>query len=141
MSLIAMVMLALALPQGPATAAAGATPEATVRSAYDAFNTRDADAFVRHMSDDIRWMSVTGETVKVETSGREPLRAYLTRYFRGMPTVQSRIESLMAAGPYVTVHERVTWQSAKGERTQSALAVYQVTDGRITAVWYHDVMK
>jgi len=138
MSVIATFAMVLALTQSPGTAA---TPEATVRRSYDAFNTRDADAFVRHMSEEIRWMSITGESVKVETSGREPLRAYLARYFQRLPTVQSRIESLMAAGPYVTVHERVTWQSTTGERTQSALAVYQVTEGRIVAVWYYDVMK
>lgn len=136
MTLISTVSVAIAL-----VLHTPASPETTVRSAYDAFNARDAEAFVSHVSEDVRWMSVSGESVRTETSGRDALRTYLARYFRSVPTVQSRIESLIVASSFVAVHERVTWRSASGEKTQSALAVYQVNDGRIVAVWYHDVVK
>ena len=44
--------------------------EAVVRQLYAAFNTHEATALVAHVSDDVRWMSVAGDAVVVETSGR-----------------------------------------------------------------------
>jgi hypothetical protein len=133
---IASCALALAL-QLPAAAGPA---ETAVRALYDAFNTGSADALVAYVADDVKWMTVTGQSVAVEAAGKEPLRASMGRYFRSLPTVRSRIESLMAAGDFVTVHERVTWRAASGEKTQSALAVYKVTGGRIASVWYYEVM-
>ncbi len=31
------------------------------------------------------------------------------------------------------------WQGKNGERTQSALAVYEVEEGRVRRVWYYPV--
>jgi hypothetical protein len=129
------ILFALGL-QPPAAAAS----ETAVRALYAAFNTGSADALVTHVSDDVKWMTVTGQSVAVEATGKEALRASMLRYFRSLPTVRSRIESIMAAGDFVTVHERVTWRAATGEKTQSALAVYKVRDGRIVSVWYYEVM-
>ena len=134
--LLASLLLAAGL-QSPAPVAAA---ETAVRALYDAFNTGSADALVAHVADDVKWMSVTGQSVAVEAAGKEPLRASMTRYFRSLPTVRSRIEAIMSAGDFVTVHERVTWRAATGERTQSALAVYKVRDNRIVSVWYYEVM-
>jgi len=36
----------------------------------------------------------------------------------------------------VSVRERVRWQGKSGERTQSALAVHELQDGRIRRVGY-----
>ena len=134
--LLASLLLAVGL-QPPAPVAAA---ETTVRALYEAFNTGSADALVAHVADDVKWMTVTGQSVAVEAAGKEPLRASMARYFRSLPTVRSRIEAIMSAGDYVTVHERVTWRAAAGDRTQSALAVYKVRDRRIVSVWYYEVM-
>ena len=114
------------------------SPERVVGQAYEAFNAHDVDQFVSHVSEDVRWMTVRGDAVATETAGREALRTYLQRYFRRLPTVRSRIESVSAVAGHVAVHERVTWTSARGERSQSALAVYEVVRGRITRVWYYE---
>jgi hypothetical protein len=135
MMLLVTLLFALGV-QPPAPAAA----ETTVRALYDAFNTGSADALVAHVSDDVKWMTVTGQSVAVEAAGKEALQGSMTRYFRSLPTVRSRIETLMSAGDFVTVHERVTWRAATGEKTQSALAVYKVRDRRIVSVWYYEVM-
>jgi hypothetical protein len=120
--------------------AAGASPELTVRALYDAFNARDADALVAHVTDDVQWNTVAGQSITVETSGKSALRASMVRYFRSMPTVRSQIEGILPAGDFVTVHERVTWRRGDVEQTQSAVAVYKVREGRIAAVWYFEVM-
>jgi hypothetical protein len=114
--------------------------EDVVRQLYTAFNAHEATALVAHVSDDVRWMSVAGDAVVVETSGREALRASMSRYFRSTPTVRSRIAALMPAGEFVTVHERVTWMQGPTEKTQSAVAVYRIRNAQIVSVWYFDVM-
>ena len=131
----------LLLAFGLQVQAAPSPAERAVRALYEAFNTGNADALVAHVADEVKWMTVTGPLVATEADGKEALRASMLRYFRSIPSARSRIESLMAAGDFVTVHERVTWRAASGEKTQSALAVYKVRDGRILSVWYYDVMR
>lgn len=136
-----MNLLGLALLLSVSTSVlAAATPEEVVRKFYKDFNSHDSDTLVSNVSDDVRWMTITGEKIAVETSGREALRASMVRYFRSMPTVESRIESLMSAGDFVTVHERVSWRQGSTQKTQSALAVYKLKESQIVAVWYYDVM-
>jgi uncharacterized protein (TIGR02246 family) len=133
----ATLLLAAFLTLGPAVL----SPEDVVDRAYAAFNAQDAGAFVALVSDDVRWMSVRGDQLKVELTGREHLRQYLVRYFSSLPSARSSIDARMTAGAHVTVHERVTWRRGERDMTQSALAVYEVRDGRITAVWYFETMK
>jgi hypothetical protein len=135
------LMLGVAFLLSLSTAAlSAATSEDVVRKLYKDFNSHNADTLVSNVSDDVRWMTIAGEKILVETSGREALRASMGRYFRSTPTVESRIESLMSAGDFVTVHERVTWRQGSTQKTQSALAVYKLRDSQIVAVWYYDVM-
>ena len=136
---IVTAMTAMSLSVAPQPVSVPAS-EVVVRQLYAAFNAHEVTALVAHVSDDVRWMSVAGDAVVVETSGREALRASMSRYFRSMPTVRSRIAALMPAGEFVTVHERVTWMQGAIERTQSAVAVYRLRNAQIVSVWYFDVM-
>ena len=123
-----------------AQSAPAVTAEAVVRKLYADFNTHSADALVANVAENVQWMQITGDKIAMEASGREPLRASMARYFKSTPTVQSTIESLMAAGDFVTVHERVRWRSGAAEKTQSAVAVYRIKESKVAAVWYYDVM-
>lgn len=136
---VALTASILALASG-GTSASAPSSEEVVRQLYAAFNAGNAEALVSQVSHEVRWMNVAGESVVVEAAGREALRASMTRYFRSRPTVRSRIEALMPTGDFVTVHERVIWTQGDTERTQSAVAVYKLRNGKITAVWYFDVM-
>jgi hypothetical protein len=136
MMLLASLVLAFGLQPSAEIPAA----ETVVRALYDAFNTGSADALVTHVSDDVKWMTVAGQSLAVEVAGKAALGSSMVRYFRSIPAVRSRIESIMSAGDFVTVHERVTWRAASGEKTQSALAVYKVRDRWIVSVWYYEVM-
>jgi predicted SnoaL-like aldol condensation-catalyzing enzyme len=117
-----------------------ATAEDVVRKLYADFNTHSADALVANVAENILWMTIADDKIAMEASGREPLTASMTRYFKSTPTVQSTIESLMAAGDFVTVHERVRWRVNGAEKTQSAVAVYKIKESKVAAVWYYDVM-
>ena len=134
---IAMTTMSLAVTPQPLP---GSASEAVVRQLYTAFNAHDPAALVARVSDDVRWMTVAGDAVVVETSGREALRTSMSRYFLARPTVRSRIAALMPAGEFVTVHERVTWMRDSTEKTQSAVAVYRIRNAQIASVWYFDVM-
>jgi hypothetical protein len=136
---IVTAMASMSLAGAPQPVSVSAS-EKVVRQLYTAFNTHEASALVAHVSDDVRWMSVTGDVVVVETSGRDALQASMSRYFRSLPTVRSHIAALMPAGEFVTVHERVTWMQGPTEKRQSAVAVYRIRNARIVSVWYFGVM-
>ena len=127
-----LLLVTLLQPMDPAT---------VVREAYLAFNAHDAERFVSHVAADVQWFTVTGSELKTETAGREPLLAYLQRYFKSLPTVRSRMDPSFVVGNKVAVREVVTWTSSSGERSQSALAVYEVVDGKIRRVWYYEATK
>ena len=44
-------------------------------------------------------------------------------------------------GPYVAIRERVSWTAKSGRRTQTALGVYEVRDGRVRRVWYYPAVR
>jgi hypothetical protein len=90
---------------------------------------------------DVQWLSVDGEKISVETAGHDALRNYMKRYFASIPSARSKIERSMLAGQYVTVWERASWQAKSGEKSQSALAVYELKNNHIFRVWYYPMMK
>lgn len=99
----ATTAMCLAISPHPVSASSS---EDVVRQLYTAFKAHEAAALVAHVSDDVRWMTVAGDTVVVETSGRDALRASMSRYFRSTPTVRSRIVALMAPCTWDEVQSR-----------------------------------
>jgi hypothetical protein len=102
-----------------------------------AFNRHDVAALAAGVSPDFVWLSVAGEEVSVEARGREELEQGMGAYFAEFPDVSATIEEAATAGPFVAIRERVRWSSEGGERSQSALAVYEVRAGLIQRVWYY----
>ena len=101
-----------------------------------AFNAHAPAEMMAFVSDDVRWMSVNGEKIAVETGDRESLQQAMTDYFRAMPTVQSATEEAVASGRFVSVRERVFWGPESARSSQAALAVYEFRGGKIHRVWY-----
>ena len=61
-----------------------------------------------------------------------------TGYFNALPSARATLESSMVSGSYVTARERASWKTKDGtERSQAALAVYEIRDGLIARVWYY----
>lgn len=138
----AIALLAiLALPL--AAVAQGAPepdPRQIVERFLEAFNRHDVEAMLALAHPDVQWLSVDGDKISVETAGQAALRDSMKGYFASLPTVRSTFESTLVAGPYVTVVERARWQGKSGERTQAALAVYEVREGKVRRVWYYPVL-
>ena len=117
-------------------AAAMDSAELTVRSFVAAYNSHDVQAMLALADSGIAWLSVMGDSVAIETRGRAELEASLSAYFRRLPSTRSTLEALTATGPWVTVRERAHWQGRDGPRSQAAVAVYEVREGRVRRVWY-----
>lgn len=110
-----------------------------VESWIAAFNRADPDAMVALSHPEIEWLSIgpDGVTVTVEAQGHDALHAGMRTYFANIRKPRSVLEGALATGPYVTVQERVHWETKDGEpKSQAALAVYQVEAERIRRVWY-----
>lgn len=114
------------------------SPEAvTLRAYFDAYNAHDADTVASLLAEDVAWMSVGPDGLSVEGATRAALHAWLEGAFRSRPTLRSTVQSMEQTGPYLSIRERATWQTADGaSAAQEALAVYEVRDGLIRRVWY-----
>lgn len=125
----------------PFTALAQGVPEADPRQVVErfleAFNRHDVEAMLALAHPEVQWLSVDGDKISVETAGQAALRDSMKSYFTSLPSARSTFESILVAGPYVTVVERARWQGKSGERTQAALAVYEVREGKVRRVWYY----
>lgn len=107
-----------------------------VEQFLSAFNQQDVDAMLEFSAPDMRWMSVSGDRVSVETSTHAELRAAMAGYFESTPGTRSEIQSISESGPFVHTLEKAFWISDGAERSQCSMAVYELLDGRIQNVWY-----
>jgi hypothetical protein len=106
-----------------------------------AYNRHDVDAMLALADTGIVWLSVAGDSVRVEARGAAALRRSLAGYFRSVPSTRSVLGEMTSVGPWVTVHERAQWQASSGPRAQTAVAVYEVRDGRVRRVWYYPAVR
>lgn len=130
--------LAAALVQ----AAEPPSAEAVVRANGAAFNAHDVKALAATVAEDLVWYQIDGDQVTVETRGRAALEQGMTDYFASLPSARSEFESLTVNGAFVAVKERALWKSSSGkDRSQTALAIYEVRDGLIVRVWYYPAQR
>lgn len=119
----------------------GAESEQIVSRYIAAFNRHDIAAMLELAHPDVVWLSVVGDSVRVETRGASALATQLSSYFRSYPTAASVSESVIGNGPWVAVHERATWHTAGEMKTQSALAVYEIRAKKVERVWYYPLVR
>ena len=137
------ILLALAScgPPPPAEPPAPAAPPeavAAVRGFQEAFERRDVPAMLDHVTGDVEWLTVRGDTVTARAHGRDEVGASLEQWFASFQWVQSLIEESFDVGSFVAVRVRVSWRDPDNEEhTQIALAVYEVEAGKIRRVWYY----
>lgn len=113
------------------------TAASIVRLYVAAHNARNVDAMLTRVSDDVRWMSIDGGKVRTETSGKAELAAEMAGYFESSPSSRSEIRHIQTVGGYVSVVEQASWLSGGVEKSQCALAIYEVEESLISNVWYH----
>jgi hypothetical protein len=130
-----------ALAADPAAEAPEPPAVQAVRAYMDAFNRHDIPGMAERVAEDFVWFNVTSDSASVEVKGRDKLRRSLGSYFEHTPTVRSVIESITSSGDYVSFRERATWNTLLGEKSQTALAVYEVKNGLIRRAWYYPAAK
>ncbi len=114
---------------------ANEVPDA-VAGLFESFNQHNPQAMMAFVTEDVEWLSVDGQEVGVETTGRAELESAMQDYFDGIPDVQTTIEAIITAGDYLAIRERSSWPTEEGTKTAAALAVYQIDDGKVRRLWY-----
>jgi hypothetical protein len=110
--------------------------ETLVRSFVAAYNAHDVPAMMAFCADDIRWLSVTGDKMNIETESAKLLAEAMQRYFKLFPSSQSEQRSLAVSGPFVSTVEEARWETKNGMRKQCSIGVYELANGKIKNVWY-----
>jgi len=128
--LLALLVLALA------PSAWAQSPDEIVERYLAAYNDHDVGAMLELMDPEIQWLSIDGARISVESEGAGALAEAMREYFEAMPSTRSSIGSMMVSGNRVSVRERAHWESSGQPRSQVALSVYEIADGRIVRVWY-----
>ena len=141
MTLVSLAALVLcAAPASPA--APPADPAATVRAFTEAFSRHDVEAMLALASPEVEWLSVEGAAVAVEAKGAVALRTSMARYFADVPTARSVVEDAVVNGAFVAVRERASWKAKDGsQRSQAALAVYELEGGKVRRVFYYPAQR
>lgn len=125
---------------GPALAAGQEDPLPVVRAQMEAYNQRDADAFLATYDDHAMLLDLrTGRATAIGKREFEPLYrgmfadGCLDRFGRDCPDLRADEVATMQIGNYVVMHERITL--TEGEPTLDVMLVYEVREGRIYRVW------
>jgi hypothetical protein len=125
-----------AFPQAP-----GVGHAQTVRSFIAAFNAHDSSAMSKFVADDVQWLSVSGDSISIETNGKAALVSAMNDYFKSCPTCQSKVTELIASRERVSAVEVATWHGKDGPKMQSGIAVYEFSGGLIRRVYYFPVER
>ena len=105
------------------------TPETIVNKQLEAYNSRDIDQFIATYSENTEIYDATG---KLTMKGHEQLRKGYEGFFKNTPNLHCHIENRIVINNKVIDKERVT----ANERIIEAVAIYEVTDGKIVKVTF-----
>lgn len=105
--------------------------ERVVQVQLDAYNARDIDAFAATYADDIR---IYDHPDRLRFAGIDELRARYGEAFKSGPDVRATISKRIVQGNFVIDHEHVTGRPDGVDI--DAVAIYEVREGRIQAVWF-----
>ncbi|MGN6150862.1 MAG: nuclear transport factor 2 family protein [Lysobacteraceae bacterium] len=106
-------------------------PQDVVQRQLDAYNARDLERFLAEYAEDVRVFRPPA--VEPVLSGKQAFGAHYASNRFALPHLHARLVARMVSGNIVVDHEDVTGLS---EGHLSAVAVYEVVDGRIKTVWF-----
>jgi hypothetical protein len=112
-----------------------------VKNFVAAFSAKDFAAVAKLVHDDVQWLNVEGASVKVEARGKTALIEQLKEYFTSCPSCSSEVEISSINGDYVATVETATWKARSGQKTQSSIAIYEISAGKILRVWYYPAVS
>ena len=103
--------------------------ERVVRLQYDAYNRHDLDAFVAAHAPAVRLYRYPDSLV---IEGRDAVRERFGKLFAKAPKVHANVDARMAQGDIVVWQETAT--GLPGDKTNTAIFVWEVHDGQISRV-------
>jgi hypothetical protein len=108
-------------------------------SAYSqSYNAKDIETMAALMHPDIEWLSVNGNAIKIEVSGKGALVTEMDAWFAGGDLPKGSLRDWSLNGNYVAVSETASWKDNSGvEKSQSALTVYELENDLIRRVYYY----
>ena len=107
-------------------------PADPVQRQLDAYNAHDLERFVAEYSEDIQvFRPPAAEPV---VSGKEAFAEHYAKNRFTLPNLHAEVVNRMVAGSTVVDHERIAGLQVG---VVEAIAVYQVSEGRIRAVWFY----
>lgn len=104
---------------------------------FDAFNRHDVEGLSALVTDDIRLMSLTPDTLTIDLSGKEELETWLNGYFKSLPNVHSSYSDLAVRKPFYSFVETARWGPDSARKQQSSMASYLIKENKIHRVWYY----
>jgi hypothetical protein len=107
-----------------------------VREFVAAFNAHDSVVMSKLVAEDVQWLSISGDSVSIETGGKSVLISAMDGYFQSCPTCRSHIKEMIASGERVSAIEDAAWEGRDGPRTQRSLSVYEFSGNLIKRVYY-----
>lgn len=115
-----------------------ATPHPIITAHVDAFNAKDVAAMAEFEHPDTEWFAVNGGDMTLEISGRDALSEMMKDYLKSNPNVTGKLRDWSINGNFISVTETASWTTKTGdEKSQSALAVYELENGLIRRVSYY----
>jgi len=108
----------------------------TVERFIAAFNQHNVDVMLELSAVDMRWMSVSGEQISIETSTHAELREAMGSYFESTPSARAEVRSISESGSFVSTLEEAFWSSGGAEKSRCSMAVYELFEQKIQNVWY-----
>lgn len=103
--------------------------ERVVQKQLDAYNQRDLEGFLATYAEEVTLSNFPDELL---STGLDAMRTRYGALFDRTPDLHAEITRRIVQGDYVIDHEQVTAQG----REFSAVAIYQVKDGKIHHVWF-----
>jgi hypothetical protein len=106
-------------------------PEDAVQRQLDAYNAHDLERFVAEYHDDVKVYRPPATEPLV--SGRKALGEHYAKHRFTLPDLHARLVNRIVSGNIVVDHEDI---DGLPEGRRSAIAVYEVVENRIRAVWF-----
>ncbi len=105
--------------------------EQLAQEQLEAYNNRDAEAFVKPYAEDVRVYNFPDEFLY---EGKDEMYGLYGRMFSRTPDLHCKLISRIVMGNTVIDQEEVT--ITKGEEPMRAIAIYKIKDGKIAEVYF-----
>jgi hypothetical protein len=107
------------------------SPLQVVQAQVDAYNRGDIDAFLNTYAPEVNLYNFPDE---LRSSGLASMREIYAKLFEKAPQLHASITNRITQGNYVIDQEVVT--GFPGAKELTAVAIYEVKDGKIVNVWF-----